>query len=383
MSTVEVSMSSATQEPPYSRTNQRASRMSRADCFRALGVAPDASWDGIRQAYMDLVRVWHPDRFQSDPQLQLRAEQQLQRINEAYSALKNAHIFETTLPERAPQPKPAEPSPIVNDQPRTRSGPERFRWSLLFRWPIKAAWLALICLAPLVIGGLLVGTLRVPTLESLFQNGQPRPVILTPSRFVSPSGDGQATADELSNWARGEAMDLWKSVANIGQRPSERLVQAAHGAIPESDDVAPRAEPRQRDTRAVAPGTPANGTELLGTRMSGGSQLWVSNQANQDAVAKLVEADTGSAVRVVYIQARNKACIRHIAPGLYQLLSEVGEDWDPRHLRFQTRRRALDRNGPFQCIDVTSAHVTSGQCIDVSSTDGASRPKYNIVLGTR
>jgi hypothetical protein len=30
---------------------------------------------------------------------------------------------------------------------------------------------------------------------------------------------------------------------------------------------------------------------------------------------------------------------------------------------------------------VTVGHVTSGRCIDVSSTDGASRPKSNIVLG--
>jgi len=229
--------------------------------------------------------------------------------------------------------------------------------------------LGLICLAPLVIGSLLVNAFRVPTLESLIsQNGQPRPAIFMPSRFVSPSGDVQATADELSSWARGEALDLWKSIPKIGERPPERLVQAANGAVPKSFD---------------APGTPVNGAELLRTRMSGGSQLWVSNQASQDAVATLVETDTASPVRVIYIQAKNKVCIRHIAPGVYNLLAEMGENWDPKHVRFQARRRALERNGPFQCIDMTSAHVTSGQCLDVSSTEGASRPKNHIVLGTR
>jgi hypothetical protein len=29
--------------------------MSRADCFQALGVASDASWEEVRQAYKDLV----------------------------------------------------------------------------------------------------------------------------------------------------------------------------------------------------------------------------------------------------------------------------------------------------------------------------------------
>jgi hypothetical protein len=293
-----------------------------------LGVDPEASWEALRQAYKDLVRVWHPDRFQSDPQFQRKAEQQLRRINEAYFALKNSDIHEGRQPEPAPQQKPA----------------NRFAWNLLLRWPIKAAWLGLICLAPLVMGGLLVNTLRVPTLESVLQNGQPA---------------------ELSSWARGEVTDLWRSIPKIGE-----------------NDAVPRAQPPHRDAGAAAPGTPENGTELLHTRMSGGSQLWVSNPASQDAVATLVEAGTASPVRVIYIEAKNKVCIRHIAPGVYDLLAETGENWDANRVRFQTRRRALEKNGPFQCIDMTSAHVTSGQCLDVSSKDDDARPKYGIVLGT-
>jgi hypothetical protein len=304
--------------------------MSRAECFRALGVDPEASWEALRQAYKDLVRVWHPDRFQSDPQFQRKAEQQLRRINEAYFALKNSDIHEGRQPEPAPQQKPA----------------NRFAWNLLLRWPIKAAWLGLICLAPLAIGGLLVNRVRVPTLESL------------------PSGDGQSTTAELSSWARGEVTDLWRSIPKIWE-----------------NDGGPREQP-PRDTGAVAPGTPENGTELLRTRMSGGSQLWVSNPASQDAVATLVEAGTASPVRVIYIEAKNKVCIRHIAPGVYHLLAETGENWDANRVRFQTGRRALERNGPFQCIDMTSAHVTSGQCLDVSSKEDTARPKYGIVLGT-
>ena len=354
--------------------------MARADCFRALGIEPDTSWEGIRQAYKDLVRVWHPDRFQSDPRLQHRAEQQLQRINEAYLALKNSHTFEERPPEPAPPPKPAGPGPAVNGRPRP-GGHDWFVWNL-FRWPIKAAWLGLICLAPLVIGGLLVNTLRIPTLESsILQNGQPRPSILMPSRFVGQSGDVRAATDELSSWARGEAMDLWKSIPKIGERQSESLGQAVNGTVPQSYNAVPHE--LRPDTGTGAPGAPVNGAELLRTRMSGGSQLWVSNQASQDAVATLVEADTASPVRVIYIQAKNKACIRHIAPGLYNLRAEMGENWDPNQFRFQARRRALERNGPFQCIDVTSGHVTSGQCVDVSSPEGASGPKYTIALGAR
>jgi len=157
--------------------------------------------------------------------------------------------------------------------------------------------------------------------------------------------------------------------------------QAAPPAAPQKGDVVSSEQPHHRDTGTAAPRAPANGTELLPARMWGGSQLWVSNPAGHDAVATLVDADTASPVRVVYIQAMNKVCIRHIAPGRYELVAETGENWDPHHVRFQTGRHALAKDGPFQCIDVTAGHVTSGRCIDVSSTDDASRPKSNIVLG--
>jgi hypothetical protein len=45
----------------------------------------------IQQAYRDLVRVWHPDRFAHDPRLQKIAEQRLKEINTAYIALEKLH----------------------------------------------------------------------------------------------------------------------------------------------------------------------------------------------------------------------------------------------------------------------------------------------------
>ena len=52
--------------------------------FKILGLAPDAAPAEARQAYRALVRTWHPDRFGDDPSLQLRAQERLKEINEAY-----------------------------------------------------------------------------------------------------------------------------------------------------------------------------------------------------------------------------------------------------------------------------------------------------------
>lgn len=56
--------------------------------LRALGLHPGASIEEIRQAYRDLVKVWHPDRFENDPRVRAKAEQKLKEITAAYEALR-------------------------------------------------------------------------------------------------------------------------------------------------------------------------------------------------------------------------------------------------------------------------------------------------------
>jgi len=57
-------------------------------CFDILEVNPGASPNELKQAYKDIVSVWHPDRFSSNPRLKQKAEEKLKEINEAYETLK-------------------------------------------------------------------------------------------------------------------------------------------------------------------------------------------------------------------------------------------------------------------------------------------------------
>jgi hypothetical protein len=53
-----------------------------------LGLRPGASWSEVHGAYRELVKVWHPDRFASAPDMRTRAELRLKAINAAYARLR-------------------------------------------------------------------------------------------------------------------------------------------------------------------------------------------------------------------------------------------------------------------------------------------------------
>jgi len=57
--------------------------------LRVLGLPPSATAEDIGNAWRDLAKVWHPDRFPQDERLQRKAGDNLKRINEAREVLRN------------------------------------------------------------------------------------------------------------------------------------------------------------------------------------------------------------------------------------------------------------------------------------------------------
>jgi hypothetical protein len=69
-------------------------RCARCTALHALELASSATDREIREAYRVLVKVWHPDRFQSDPKLKEVANNRLKALN-------SAHVFLTSKPDKA------------------------------------------------------------------------------------------------------------------------------------------------------------------------------------------------------------------------------------------------------------------------------------------
>jgi len=72
-------------------------------CFDVLELDSNASIDEARQAYKDMVNIWHPDRFSNNPRLKQKAEDKLKEINEAYETV---HSFLSSKKPLEPEKTP-------------------------------------------------------------------------------------------------------------------------------------------------------------------------------------------------------------------------------------------------------------------------------------
>jgi len=112
----------------------------RCAALQTLGLGMHASSAEIEGTYRTLVKVWHPDRFQTDLKLRHAAEEKLKEINTAhdYLALGDAaeeprFVAEEREPVPEPQPEepPAEspnaPEPIVDESDELKRVLKRYR----------------------------------------------------------------------------------------------------------------------------------------------------------------------------------------------------------------------------------------------------------------
>lgn len=59
-----------------------------SESYAVLELDPSATAEEIKNAYLDLVKVWHPDRYlKESPRLRRKAEEKLKQINLAYERL--------------------------------------------------------------------------------------------------------------------------------------------------------------------------------------------------------------------------------------------------------------------------------------------------------
>lgn len=102
-------------------------------CCQILGLEVGASRAEMKQAYRDLVHVWHPDRFAQNPRLQKKAEEMLKEVNAAYEK-----VLAGFRPATAAAKGKKQPHPSSSEPPPGRDGGSRSRTRQSLRQTILA-----------------------------------------------------------------------------------------------------------------------------------------------------------------------------------------------------------------------------------------------------
>ena len=122
----------------------------------------------IREAYRDLVNVWHPDRFSNNPRLKEKANEKLKEIAIAFEKLKSyiagkhsQHQREKAMTNHS---LPHEPPPPSEEKKQSKTKPEGIR-----------TWLT-----TTTIGGMILLLLFVFVLITLNRQFPEQQIMLTP-----------------------------------------------------------------------------------------------------------------------------------------------------------------------------------------------------------
>jgi hypothetical protein len=109
--------------------------------FQVLGISIHASLEETKQAYKDLARVWHPDRFIENPRLQKKATEKLKEINIAYEKLLSFYENKNKIADMHLYPDATQEEVIVEQYPEAQignTGTNTKDYSFL-------AWITVIC----------------------------------------------------------------------------------------------------------------------------------------------------------------------------------------------------------------------------------------------
>lgn len=66
--------------------------------FRELELEPGATRETVKQSWRDLMKIWHPDRFEAEPRLRQRCQEKVKRLNEAYEAVERYFVVYGAAP---------------------------------------------------------------------------------------------------------------------------------------------------------------------------------------------------------------------------------------------------------------------------------------------
>ena len=169
-----------------------------------LGLTSDASPAEVKQAYRDLVNVWHPDRFGHHPRLRAKAEENLKHVNAAYAWLESHPEALSSGGRHAERPTPG-----AADH---RSDAARRAWRGDV-WPTarRYARLGPVLLVLVVVAGTFLAALAFESRRRAWIVTQP-PEHAAPAASEGRNGTASALRERASRAVSGPKRWPWRGV---------------------------------------------------------------------------------------------------------------------------------------------------------------------------
>lgn len=129
--------------------------------LQVLGLTADADLSDIESSYRMLVKVWHPDRFQSDEKLRRTAEEKLKAINAAHAWLCSGNHAQRPGRSSAAGQSAARKNPSSDAAKKSAAAVElhttmRFGWKSVFLYGLVLRCLLLLCACGVLALGVVV-----------------------------------------------------------------------------------------------------------------------------------------------------------------------------------------------------------------------------------
>ncbi len=325
--------------------------------YRVLNLEPSASPEDVYAAYRDLVRVWDPARFATQPHLEAMAEEKLKELIEAYNALTSKiGASATTAPPDISQlfiPPPERPAernipnpPFIPAAPAAPElgprpeGPPMQR--PLSSWeqerPPSYPHVAPVSAAPTIH---FAPPPAPPPRSDVWRLAAQFSAFLIPLALVAL---GLYLYDSGSNRADGRGQSLPQDTVGAKSRPAH-----PQGAAPARRAAKKASEPVAEEAEA-APISLPTGTQLMVPQgRAGAGRFRIANHSGQDAVVRVTsQAAPGTPLRLVYVQAGTEVPIEGIGTGVYMVGISLGP-------LTKAPRRFAPPLGPFQFMQIESA----------------------------
>lgn len=291
--------------------------------YEIFHLEPGASFAELQQAYRDLVRVWHPDRFAGDPRLQKIAEEKLREINRAYLVLEKI----VSEPSR-----PAEPAaPHRNDAKSAHTVPA------FYGQPAQGysfAWLWLVLAFTLI-------ALGVIGLYEFYQ---------APMRalaFIS------ADARRVAAWNGPTLVDAFEGWNGVLPQGLDRLVESY-----QSNPVAGRRDVEISRLPAKSAAPPVKFASRVATSpafLQGVGEIQVHNRTNEDMLLTLTARVHSAARRGIAAPAQGDVVLSDLGPDLYTV-----------DVTFLHSQRSGMRLGPFVMLEIETASERKGDRYEIT-----------------